>query len=336
MTGTAGTHRETAALRERLDALTAAILRVSESLDVDTVTRESAEAARALTGARYAVITVVDADGALEDFVVSGFTPAEEKRVFDWTDNLRVFERMRHLSGTLRVADMPAYVEGLGFSTDGVIINTFLGTSMRHRGALIGHFFLGEKRTAEEFSDADEEVLALFAAQAAAAIANARAHRAERRARANLEALVETSPVGVIVFDAPGRSQSMNREARRLIDRLRADDGPSGALPEAAVCRFTDGRVIALDALGDALLSASAVRAEEVEVSVPNGRSVRRARQHNPDPRRGRGGHLGRRHPAGPGADPGAGAAARRLSRHSEPRTARAAGGDPGLGSHPA
>ena len=35
----------------------------------------------------------------------------------------------------------------------------------------------------------------LFAQQAAAAIVNARAHRAERRARADLEALVETCPV---------------------------------------------------------------------------------------------------------------------------------------------
>ena len=42
----------------------------------------------------------------------------------------------------------------------------------------------------------------LFASQAAAAIANARSHRDEQRARADLEALVETSPVGVVVFDA--------------------------------------------------------------------------------------------------------------------------------------
>ena len=73
---------------------------------------------------------------------------------------------------------------------------------MRHRGAEVGHFFLAEKADGEAFTGEDEEVLELFASQAAAAIANARTHHNERRARADLEALVETSPVGVVVFDA--------------------------------------------------------------------------------------------------------------------------------------
>ena len=67
----------------------------------------------------------------------------------------------------------------------------------------------------------------LFASQAANAIANARAHRDERRARADLEALVETSPVGVVVFDGrTGRPASLNREARRLVDGLNAPGRP--------------------------------------------------------------------------------------------------------------
>ena len=61
---------------------------------------------------------------------------------------------------------------------------------MRHGGVHVGNFFLGEKDGGGEFTDEDEEVLVLFAAQAAIAIANARAHRDERRARADLEALL--------------------------------------------------------------------------------------------------------------------------------------------------
>ena len=66
----------------------------------------------------------------------------------------------------------------------------------------LGSFFLGEKEDGREFTDGDKEVLVLFASQAATAIANARAYRDEQRARADLQALVETSPVGVVVFDA--------------------------------------------------------------------------------------------------------------------------------------
>ena len=57
---------------------------------------------------------------------------------------------------------------------------------MRHRDTPMGGFFLAEKEGG--FTDRDEALLALIAQQAAAAIANARAHRDERHARANLEA----------------------------------------------------------------------------------------------------------------------------------------------------
>ena len=46
--------------------------------------REIAEAARALTGARYPVITTVDATGQLEDAVLCGFSPEEERQVVAW------------------------------------------------------------------------------------------------------------------------------------------------------------------------------------------------------------------------------------------------------------
>ena len=104
--------REIDALRERISALTAAILRISASLDVDTVLREIAEAARALTGARCAVITTVDDTGQPEDVVLSGLTPEEERRVHEWTDKMEAFEALRDLPSPLRLADLPAYVAG--------------------------------------------------------------------------------------------------------------------------------------------------------------------------------------------------------------------------------
>ena len=190
---------------------------------------------------------------------------------------MKVFDALRDLPSPLRVADMPAYVGALGFSTDGVIINTFQGTPMRHRDVQIGNFFLGEKEGAREFTDEDEELLVLFASQAAAAIANARTYRAERRARAGLEALVETSPFGVLVFHVPtGRAVSVNREARRLMEGLRSPGGSDEEVMQAVTCRFADGREIALDRfpLGSVLSDAQTVRAEEVVLSTPGGRSV--------------------------------------------------------------
>ena len=270
--------RENEALRERIATLSAAILRISASLDLDTVLGEVVESARALTDARYGVIATVDEAGEVQDFVTSGFTPEEEQQLAAWPDGPRLFEHLRDLPGPLRLADLSGYVRSLGFSPARIFSRAFQGTPMRHRGANVGNFFLAEKAGGEEFTGEDEEVLMLFASQAATAIANALTHRAEQRARADLEALVETSPVGVVVFDAKsGQPVSFNREGRRIVESLRMPGHPAEQLLEVITFRRADGREVSLSELPLArqLVSAETVRAEEVVLSVPDGRSVR-------------------------------------------------------------
>ena len=269
--------RENAALRARISALGAAVLRIGSSLDLDTVLREAVNGARALTGARYGMIATVDGAGALEDFIAPGLTDEERRQMAGWPPGHAFFEHLCALPAPLRVADLPAYLRELGYSEELTLSKTLQATPMRHLGQHVGHFFLGEKEKGEAFGEEDEEVLVLFAAQAAAAIANARVHRDERRARADLEALVDTSPVGVVVFDAAsGRPQSFNREALRLVDRLRMPGRPPEQLLEVLTFRRSDGREVALDAfpLAEALRGGETVRAEEIEISVPDGRSV--------------------------------------------------------------
>ena len=269
---------ETAAPRARISALSAASLRISASLDLETVLNEVVESARALTGARYGAIATIDEAGAPQDFVTSGFTADEHRHIVEWPDGPRLFEFFRDLPGPLRIPDVPAYVRALGFSPDDRLPSkTFQGTPMRHLGVHVGNFYLVEKAGGEAFTDEDEEILVLFAAQAATAIANARTYRAERRARADLEALIETSPVGVVVFEArTGALVSLNREAARIVKSL-CDPGQSAEqLLGVITCRRADGREIALDRLplARALDRAETVRAEEVVLSVPDGRSV--------------------------------------------------------------
>ena len=269
--------RENEALRARIAALSAASLRISASLDLETVLNEVAESARSLTGARYAAIATIDEAGAPQDFVTSGFTEAEHRAMAEWSEGPRLFEHFRDLEGPLRIADVPAYVQALGFPTDRLPSKTFQGTPMRHRGVHVGNFYLVEKEGGEPFTDEDEEILVLFASQAATAIANARTYRAERRTRADLEALIETSPVGVVVFDVrTGRPVSLNREARRIVEGLRMAGRPAEELLGILTCRFADGREISLGEfpLAGVLSGAETVRAEEIVLSTPDGRSI--------------------------------------------------------------
>ena len=90
-------------------------------------------------------------------------------------------------------------------------------------------------------------MLELFASQAATAIANARTHRDELRARANLEALVDTSPVGVMLFDAKtGRVVLCNQESRRIGKGLFESGRTKEELLEVTTIRRADGSEIPL------------------------------------------------------------------------------------------
>ena len=268
--------REIDALRDRISRLSGAVLRINASLDVHTVLNEIAHTARALTGARYAVITVFD-DAGQVDYVASGFTADRVREMAEWADGLRLFESLRNLPSPVRLSNLSDYVRSLGFSTEYVTVDTFLGTSIRHQDTPTGAFFLGGKEGGQEFTEEDEEVLVLFAAQAATAIANARAYRAEHRARADLEALIDTSPVGVVVIDARrGRLVSINREARRIVAGI-LDPGQTieELLPEVTF-RLADGQEIALNEfpLESLLSDAAPLRSEELVLSVRDGRTI--------------------------------------------------------------
>ena len=269
--------REVESLRRRISVLSAASLRISASLDLDTVLHEVVDSARALTGSGYGLIITLDDAGQPQDFVSAGLSAEEHRRLVEWPDGPRLFEHFRDLPGVLRLADVHAFVRAHGFSADLLPSRTFQGTPMRHQGVHVGNFYLVDKEGGKAFTDEDEEILVLFASQAASAIANARTYRAERRARADLEALVDTSPVGVAVFNAKtGALVSLNREATRIVESLHLPGSPPAQLLKLITCRRADGREIALDQLplSGELAGAETVRVEEVVLSTPDGRSV--------------------------------------------------------------
>ena len=198
---------EVDALRARISELSTAILRISASLDLETVLQEVVESARTLTGASYSAIVPIDESGRAFDFFTSGLTEEEHRQLADWPDGLRLFEHFRDLSGVHELQELPEYVRSLGFSSGRLPPGTlrWQGTSMIHRDQHVGNFYLVQKEGSEAFTSEDEDLLALFASQAATAIVNARTHKAEQRARTDLEVLVETSPVGVVGHRCPNR-----------------------------------------------------------------------------------------------------------------------------------
>ena len=276
---------EIAELRERLSRLSAASLHITEDLDIDAVLQGVVDGARLLTGADRGCMTVLDDAGQLQDFITSGMTEQDHRRFVGLAGGLEFFAYLSSLPEPLRVADFSAHAAAQGLPEIAPSLSpgaSFLSVPIRLRGAHVGNLYLSDKRADheranEEFTQQDEETLVLFASQAAMAIANARRHREERRARADLETLIDTSPVGVAVLDAAmGAVKSINREALRIADSLRSPDQTPEDLLEVVTFRRADGREVSLREfpMAKLLRAAKKVRAEEMVLAVPDGRSV--------------------------------------------------------------
>ena len=266
-------------LEERLSRLSGASLRVNESLDLEDVLQGVLDSARTLTDARYAVITTLDETGRMEDLRASGLTAEETRRLWEIPEGQQFFEYLSAIAEPLRVPDLGGHARALGLTElrTPVHISAFLAVPIRHRGVSAGNIHVGKEESGQEFSREDEETLVMFASQVALIVANARRHREEQRARADLETLVDTSPVGVVVFDAAtGVPKSVNREARRIADSLRNPEQSPEDLLSVVTVRRADGREVSLREFPfvEALRSGETLRAEEVVVSVPDGRSV--------------------------------------------------------------
>ena len=74
--------------------------------------------------------------------------------------------------------------------------------------------------------------------------------QALRKAKADLETLVETSPVDEVVFDAKtGAPLSVNREMRRIVEALRDPAQPPEQLLVIITVRRADGREVSQEEL---------------------------------------------------------------------------------------
>ena len=273
-----GLKREIETLRARLSGLNEATLRITASLDFSAVLQEIIDGARALTGARYGALLVLDHLGGIGDLITSGITPEEIARIKAEPKVLGLLQYLNEIEGPLRLRDIASHPRSVGFPEGHPPMKSFLGTPVVHRGQRLGNIYLTEKDASREFTLEDEETLTLFASHAAVAIANARAYQSERQAKADLEALVDTSPVGVLVFDAKTLDLvSLNQETRRIVRGLSGLGRSRDDLLSVVSFRYPDGRKIPPEELptARAIRTGSPVRAEEIIIDLPDGQEIR-------------------------------------------------------------
>ena len=272
-----GLKREIETLRARLSGLNEATLRINMGLDFSAVLQGVIDGARALTGARYGALLVLDHLGGIEDLITSGITSEEISRIKAEPKVLGLLQYLNEIDGPLRLRDIAGHPRSVGFPEGHPPMQSFLGTPVVHRGQRLGNIYLTEKESSREFTPEDEETLTMFASHAAVAIANARAYRSERQAKTDLEALVDTSPVGVMVFDAKTMNLvTLNQETRRIVRGLRPPGRSQAELLGVMSFRRPDGQEIPHEETptARAIRNRETVRAEEMIIDLPDGQTV--------------------------------------------------------------
>ncbi|HEY3764071.1 MAG TPA: GAF domain-containing protein, partial [Gaiellales bacterium] len=187
---TAGKPEAPATADPRLAALIEAGTIVASGLDLETVLARLLDHARALTGARYAAVGVLDGTGArIERFVTVGISEQERAALGDPPTGLGILGALITDPRPLRLADLGRDPRAAGFPPGHPPMRSFLGVPVVAGGAVFGNLYLTDK-PGGEFTADDEHLIVTLAAYAGVAVHNARLYALERARAAELEAAV--------------------------------------------------------------------------------------------------------------------------------------------------
>ncbi len=155
----------------RRRALVEAGIALTSDLSLEAVLDKLVRTAAELTGARYAALGVVDSAGiALERFITHGLTPAEHEAIGALPTGKGVLGTLIRDPRPLRLHDLGSHPHSVGFPPEHPAMRTFLGVPVLLRGVSYGRLYLTEKSGGVDFTEEDEEVVTLLAAQAAVAM----------------------------------------------------------------------------------------------------------------------------------------------------------------------
>jgi len=193
------TARET----DRVRALVETGIAINSELSLDGVLERIIEAAARLTGAQYAALGVIDrSGGGLERFVTYGISSEVETQIGNPPHGRGILGVLIQDARPLRLHDLSEDPRSVGFPPGHPPMHTFLGVPILMRGVAYGNLYLTEKQDGD-FTEEDEELVKLLAAQAAVAVENARLYESATAWSQQLESLNEVGAalVGELELD---------------------------------------------------------------------------------------------------------------------------------------
>jgi signal transduction histidine kinase len=216
--------------KSRLRAVFEAGVAVTSELTLDAVLQRLVEVAAELTGARYAALGVIDRSGSqLERFITHGVDAETHAAIGTLPRGRGILGVLIREATPLRLHDLTEDPRSVGFPPGHPPMRAFLGVPVLLRGVAYGNLYLTEKADGDNFTEDDQELVTLLAAQAAVAIENARLYEASTRWSRQLQSLNEVGNALATETDLMSLLDLVARRLRELVDaRLVAVLLPAG------------------------------------------------------------------------------------------------------------
>jgi signal transduction histidine kinase len=190
MTLTTHDRAEGERVRQRFERLLAATVAISAEHSLDQVLQSVVDSARSVVESRYAALGVLAEEGrGLSRFVTAGISPGERERIGAPPAGHGLLGVAIREGRPIRVADIGAHPLSAGFPPHHPRMTSFLGVPIKGRHTVLGHLYLTDKLGAPEFSEEDESIAVMLAAQAAVAVENARLYEETTRLLDQLQQL---------------------------------------------------------------------------------------------------------------------------------------------------
>jgi signal transduction histidine kinase len=203
----------------RLRALLEASMSIGSELSLESLLQRLVTTAAELTAARYAALGVIDRSGLqLERFLTTGIDDETHRAIGDLPRGRGILGVLINEATPLRLHDLGEDPRSVGFPANHPPMRTFLGVPIMLRGVAYGNFYLTEKAGGEDFTDEDQEIVALLAGQAAVAIENARLYEATTQWSKQLESLNEIGNALATETDLGRLLDLIARRLRELLD----------------------------------------------------------------------------------------------------------------------
>lgn len=167
---------------EQLAALHKAALALTNEIDLATVLQRVVDEARTLAEAQYGAVGVLDTDSKhIEQFIVSGITPEQRALMGPPPHGHGLLGALINSGEPIRVPNIADDSRSVGFPPNHPPMRSLLGVPISFKGEILGDLYLTDKLTSAgvvtAFSEQDQQLLEMFATQAAIAIKNAQFYR---------------------------------------------------------------------------------------------------------------------------------------------------------------